>query len=394
MADSWSTSPKCCFKLLKVVDVKMYKLFFELKDYVQQLFFPPLDSILHSIPECSYASDVASHLCKNTRIRKAHVEEYEAPEHFPLWFRRQYAFSERYVYQLSDCFVYMASGVVRIRKLWLQESVGHYRNILINVARLRLKSVACLFCRRGTIFESQFSTYLNVPGYYHFLLEALPCFLQVKSLYPQVHVIVKDSSQFEGINVFLEMLKELGQIQSLTRTNAKAVHCARYVFAGMEEKSGFVCRADVDLLRNTFLPLLVRTDRTHTRKIFISRRHASRRFDNQEEIENAVQSAGLEIVDLEGMEIQAQMLLFTQAELIVANHGAGLANLVWGSSDARVVELFSPRFLNDCYFRLAKTMAMSYDYIIAEDIGTWGKIDVVDLMRKIDDRSSVKEYMA
>lgn len=372
----------------------MYPVLINIKEYVQKLFFPSLDSILHSIPERSYSSDVASHLCSVTKIRNAHVAEYEVPEHFPLWFRRQYAFPERYVYQLSDSVIYMASGIVRIRKLWLQESVGHYRNILINVARSRIKSVACFFFRRGTIFEYQFSTHLNVLGYYHFLLEALPCFLHVKSLYPQVHVIVKDSSQFEGINAFLEMLKDSGQIQSLTRTNAKAVHCSRFVFTGMEEKSGFVCRADVDLLRNTFLPLLIRTERAHSRKIFISRKHASRRFDNQEEIENAVKAAGLQIVDLESMEIREQMLLFYQAKLIVGNHGAGLANLVWGSSDARVVELFSPQFLNDCYFRLAKTMGMSYDYMIAEDIGTWGKIDVDDLMRKIDEGSSVKDFMA
>jgi len=54
------------------------------------------------------------------------------------------------------------------------------------------------------------------------------------------------------------------------------------------------------------------------------------------------------------------------AKVIVAPHGSGLTNLVFCSPGAKVIEFFSPNFVNCCYWALANLVDVEYYYIIGE----------------------------
>ncbi|NRB20894.1 MAG: glycosyltransferase family 61 protein [Rhodobacteraceae bacterium] len=47
------------------------------------------------------------------------------------------------------------------------------------------------------------------------------------------------------------------------------------------------------------------------------------------------------VITLEGRRLASQMALFSMADIIVAQHGAALANLLWARSGADVVEILS-----------------------------------------------------
>jgi len=92
------------------------------------------------------------------------------------------------------------------------------------------------------------------------------------------------------------------------------------------------------------------------RRIWISRqviagRHM-RNVTNEAAVMDALAPLGFEAYRLEDLTIPQQVELFYDAEMVVAPHGAGLANLIFGSG-ARVLELFPSRFVVPHYHLLA-----------------------------------------
>ena len=69
---------------------------------------------------------------------------------------------------------------------------------------------------------------------------------------------------------------------------------------------------------------------------------------------------------LEEHDFATQVALFSSAEFIVAPHGAGLTNLIWCNSSAKVLEIFSPNYVNVCFWAIANQIEMEYFYLIGD----------------------------
>jgi len=345
---------------------------------IERLLYPSPDLIVHSILERSYKSDLMMFITDIIKIREAHVAVFSADESAPSWLRRQYAFQARNIYQLKNCEVILPVGGICCGGFWLQESFGHYRNVLIDVSQWRKRNF--LFRRTHVVKDSCY--YLRTTGYYHFVLEALPALLHVLKRIPDITVIVSNTmrhKEYLFINQYLQILREQGLVKKTLTVEGARIQCACLAFTQQEEKSGFVHKDDIELLRKTFLPTITRA--SEQKKLFITRRNAKRAFDNQEAIGVYLETQGFICIELESLSIVEQIQLFVQAEVVVANHGAGLANLVWCSQCNLVVELFSPMFLNDCYFRLARSMDINYQSVVASKRAgdNWGQVETEKL---------------
>lgn len=76
------------------------------------------------------------------------------------------------------------------------------------------------------------------------------------------------------------------------------------------------------------------------RRIYISRRMAAkRRASNEAEVVALLARNGFEDVALEGLSFAAQVELFAESDVIVAAHGAGLANVVFSPPGSTVIEI-------------------------------------------------------
>jgi len=77
------------------------------------------------------------------------------------------------------------------------------------------------------------------------------------------------------------------------------------------------------------------------RKLYVTRRHAKvRRFINEDEVADYLTARGFEVVALEERPFHEQVKLFAEAKIVVAQHGAGLINLLFAQSP-RVLEILS-----------------------------------------------------
>src|SRR5262245_9398962 len=100
------------------------------------------------------------------------------------------------------------------------------------------------------------------------------------------------------------------------------------------------------------------------KRIYISRADAGhRRVTNEPEVIAFLQSLDFEIFTLANMPFLDQARLFFEADLVVAPHGAGLANLVFCRPGARIVEIFTPTWMPPCFYTLARAGGLKYSYM-------------------------------
>jgi hypothetical protein len=124
-------------------------------------------------------------------------------------------------------------------------------------------------------------------------------------------------------------------------------------------------------LRECFLETMNRTP--NGLRICISRRDASKKrgIKAEEAFTERIQSYGFKTITLTGMKFSEQVDLFRNAEVVLAPHGAGLANIVFCAPGARCLELFSPTYVSDLYAVLSQAVGVRYYYLVGTREGQW-----------------------
>lgn len=106
---------------------------------------------------------------------------------------------------------------------------------------------------------------------------------------------------------------------------------------------------------------LVVSDLMGTKRIFISRQDASyRHLVDEDLLFKILEKRGFERVILTGQSLKDQRALFSQASVIIAPHGAGLANILFCQPGTKILELFHPGFVQQCYWELANMFRLPY----------------------------------
>ena len=134
-------------------------------------------------------------------------------------------------------------------------------------------------------------------------------------------------------------------------------------------------------LRSRILGALELKERPGTRRLFISRRDSTRRpVANEEEIARALDGCGFETVVLRELEIDEQVRLFAAAKVIVAVHGAGLANLVFSTAPT-VIELFAEDWVRPNFQALTLFTGGKHVGISLQGSSANARADVEGLLR-------------
>ncbi|NEP83002.1 MAG: glycosyltransferase family 61 protein, partial [Okeania sp. SIO3B3] len=103
-------------------------------------------------------------------------------------------------------------------------------------------------------------------------------------------------------------------------------------------------------------------------RIFISRKLASwRRVVNEDEVVSFLAKFGFISITLESLTVAEQAALMSKVKVIVAPHGAGLTNLVFCNSESKVIEIFSPKYINSIYWKISSFYHLSHYYLIGEN---------------------------
>ncbi|MFC0213915.1 DUF563 domain-containing protein [Paenibacillus chartarius] len=122
----------------------------------------------------------------------------------------------------------------------------------------------------------------------------------------------------------------------------------------------------VDFLRKKLLPYASK-DFRRSKSIYISRGDAAyRRIANEHEVIGVLQRFGFEVYTLGALTLKEQIQLFASAEMIVAPHGAGLANLTFAQPGTKVIELFAETFVSPLYWVLSHHCKLDYYTLVSK----------------------------
>jgi capsular polysaccharide biosynthesis protein len=119
-------------------------------------------------------------------------------------------------------------------------------------------------------------------------------------------------------------------------------------------------------------------------RIYVTREQARRRrVANEAELWAQLERRGFVKLRLEALTWREQIHAFRRAKVVVAPHGAGLANLVFCEAGTRVVEFFNRAYVNGNFWRLAALRGLDYRPIVAAgaeplaQIAAQGREDIV-----------------
>ncbi len=120
----------------------------------------------------------------------------------------------------------------------------------------------------------------------------------------------------------------------------------------------------IKYIRNKFLPLVKDKDASHlSKKVFISRKDSGHRcIINEDNIFSLFEKNGFKRYMLGNMTFLEQVLLFYNADIVVATHGSGPANLMFSKPGTRFLEMFQARDDTSSFY-LSQMMHLNYRYI-------------------------------
>jgi hypothetical protein len=219
--------------------------------------------------------------------------------------------------------------------------------------------------------------YIRLPvwTYYHQVVENLPCYLYLRRLFPDALTLVPES----GSEIARGILLDLG-IPFVT--HKKQVKVNKLYLVGQGRDSGFPHPKDVEVLRETILPLARAWE--SPRIVYVSRVSSSRSFSNEVELIQKLNGVpGVEVVELEKLSFLEQVGLFANASMIIGPHGAGLTNQLWMPPGSDVIEFADMDYLNAVFENLAAVLGHHHHVIFQEGRAPYKSVNVELVMEII-----------
>jgi len=203
----------------------------------------------------------------------------------------------------------------------------------------------------------------TTTNYYHWLIEDLPTALRAHEAVPTASLLAYAPGITDRHRLVAESLGVSLEPSPLT------VSLDEQILAGRGADSFFPHPDDVVRLRSLG-QRLTEGDQLSSgaEKIYVSRRYSRRPLAQEEALEGLLTERGFRVVHLEREPWLRQIELFSVARLVVAPHGAGLANLAFSPPGVRVVELTVGYMFNRCFEWLCHVGGHDYSPVEADSV--------------------------
>jgi len=206
-------------------------------------------------------------------------------------------------------------------------------------------------------------------SYYHHMVEVLPKVAMLRDAGVNSGELAGWIVNGVSHSYQRESWQRLGLPPARIRTTGKGAyyHCESLVIPSLPAMPGSLRPETPHDLRSLFDWQAAPHPR---RLIYLARNNtAARQLLDEEELWGRLAPLGFEKIRCEAMSVAEQARLFAGAKVVVGPHGGGMTNLVFAPAGCGVVEIFNPRYVNSCYWRVAWAGGLSYSYVLGETQG-------------------------
>lgn len=208
----------------------------------------------------------------------------------------------------------------------------------------------------------------EAPGnYYHWLVDLLPRVALIRDVVENFEnfdrILINGSrAHYEqpSLAAFGVSANKLIYVDARNRFRV-----ASATIPSMDHSSKIVAPWKLHALRR-MRDAIVGTDSSTPSRIYISRRSAAvRRILNEANLTAALDEAGFSMIELDSVPWSEQVRLFSNATVVLAPHGAALANIAFCRPNTLVAEIGTRAGYLDFYLRLAASGSLCYRFVEA-----------------------------
>ena len=209
------------------------------------------------------------------------------------------------------------------------------------------------------------ATSLADNGFYHFLIEDLPRFLEVHRSNPSVLTVIGSKSRY-----VLDLLKYLNVTNYISKFSP--IKCSKILLSernlgGIFDKNDLLAlqelAKDIQPIRSLAPILILRKN--------IKKGFYDRGVQYSPLLEKKFRKFGFETVYLEEHSFLDQISLIKSTSVLAGFHGAGLANMVWLNQNAKIIEISETRITSH-FEHIANICELNYHRAVASQLTNLG----------------------
>lgn len=206
-------------------------------------------------------------------------------------------------------------------------------------------------------------------GFFHWMFDLLP----------RLHLLRQADVDLDSVDWFIvnelrlpfqhETLAHFNIFEDRIVESKKSPHVKlkKLILPSLAGRTGNMPNWVCQFLRQEFLSAQNTSDFSDYDRIYVSRNASNRRkILNEAALLPILSKFGFRRVQLENFSIYQQANLFSNAQIVISPHGAGLSNLVFCQPKTKVIEIFSPNYVNVCFWSLSNQMRLEYYYLLGE----------------------------
>jgi capsular polysaccharide biosynthesis protein len=209
-------------------------------------------------------------------------------------------------------------------------------------------------------------------NYYHFVLDVLPRWGILQESLPGLvpdHVYVPNGTSYQR-----ELLALVGlDAHDLVATEKNRAVSPDHLLVPSHPNPEEVAPSWMVRWLRDRLPAQHTDDKP--RRLYVTRGSGpnTRRLVNEETLWPRLERRGFVRVDPGTLSVRDQIDHFAAADVIVGLHGAALTNLVFAHPGARVLEIFPPNYVKQCFWAICDSIPdLRYHYLVGEGRGDRG----------------------
>jgi hypothetical protein len=202
----------------------------------------------------------------------------------------------------------------------------------------------------------------SVENYYHWLIDTLPRLLVLRQTHPDMLLLLPQPLPPKQLPDYItRSATALGFTHYLPVTTKQILRADCVVLSELTAASLTQNPELVTQVQRELIAALQPTPVEATRKVYAARaKNGVRSIVNEVETDELLQGFGFEKVYFEKLSFLEQVQLMRETSVFIGVHGAGMTNILFLQSDAKVIELLNKDDGDLCYFRLASCLNLTY----------------------------------
>lgn len=169
--------------------------------------------------------------------------------------------------------------------------------------------------------------------------------------------------------------REIGTLYWFSQCTFRHIYC----LPGYDNKKESFAKLKkcIDMYRDEILNIDIKS-KTY-QKIFISRgAKYTHRCVNEDEVADHLKQKGFTIINLDDYSLLEQANLFNNADIIIGDEGAAMANVLYGGKHTTIGCIMPSTWYNNNYSTIAKMSGVNFVYLDAKDLKK-NRTHIIDL---------------